>query len=88
MTFKVLIDDTRKIIYRSNIWSALDLKGRNLRLDPINDDSKSPVILSRHDSPDHGEGSLPGGCPMPTSDPHDLIGRTFLLPEQKDGQRF
>ena len=57
MTLKVLTDDTRKIIYRSNIRSALDPKGRNLRLDPIKDDSKSPVILSWHDSPENVEGT-------------------------------
>ena len=34
MTFKVLTDDTRKILYRSNIRSAADSKSRNLRLDP------------------------------------------------------
>jgi hypothetical protein len=83
MTFKVLTDDTNKIIFRSNIRSALDPKSRNLRLDPLNDDARlTPIIQSRHDSPDHGEGSTP------IVDPNDLIGRTFLMPPQEDGQRF
>ena len=83
MTFKVLTDDTKKIIYHSNIRLALDPKSRNLRLDPLNDDEYiKPIIQSRHDSPDHGEGS------MPIVDPNDLIGRTFLMPQQEDGQQF
>jgi hypothetical protein len=85
MTFKVLSDDTRKIIYRSNIRSASDPKTRNLRLDPLNDEKATPIILSRHDSPAHGED---GSLAMPTINPRNLIGRTFLLPEQEDGQRF
>ena len=89
MTFKILTDDTRKIIYRSNIRSAVDSKTRNLRLDPVNDDIKAPIIRSWHDSSPHGE-TRPAdtSLPMPTIDPHDLVGRTFLLPEQEDGQRF
>ena len=37
MTFKILTDDTQKIIYRSNIRSARDPKSSNLRQDPLND---------------------------------------------------
>jgi hypothetical protein len=38
MTLKILMDGTRKIIFRSNIRSALDPNCRNLRMDPLNDD--------------------------------------------------
>jgi hypothetical protein len=44
MMFKVLTDDTQKIIDRSNIWSAVDSKTRNLCLDPLNNEVSSPVI--------------------------------------------
>ena len=84
MTFKVLTDDTRKILYRSNIRSAVDSKTRNLHLDPLNDAVESPVIRSLHDSSLHGEHQ----ADMPIIDPSDLVGRTFLLPQQEDGQRF
>ena len=85
MTYKILTEDTKKIIYRSNIRSALDPKSRNLRLDPLNDDECiKPIIKSRHDSSDHGEDAMP----MPIIDPQDLVGRTFLMPQQEDGQRF
>jgi hypothetical protein len=57
MTYKILMDDTHWIIHRSNICSAADPNGRNLRLDLLND--KLPeVIRSLHQaSPasDHGE---------------------------------
>ena len=85
MTYKILTDDTKKIIYRSNIRSALDPMTRNLRLDPLNDDERiKPIVRSRHDSLAHGEVDTP----MPIIDPQDLVGRTFLMPQQEDGQRF
>jgi hypothetical protein len=73
----------QSVIYRSNIRSALDPKSRYLRLDPLNDDDRiKTIIQSHHDSPDHGEGS------MPIVDPNNLIGCMFLMPQQEDGQRF
>jgi hypothetical protein len=92
MTFKILMDNTRKIIYCSNIRSALDPNSQNLRrMDPLNDETPvTPIISkSRHDSAsgdslDHGEGNYA----MPVVDPNDLVGRTFLMPEQEDGQQF
>jgi hypothetical protein len=92
MTFTMLTDDTQKIIYRSNIWSADDSKTCNLCLDRINDVVSSPIIHSQHDSSHHGEGNVPSdfdqGLLMPIIDPHDLVGRTFLLPQQEDDQHF
>jgi hypothetical protein len=38
MTYKILTDDTRRIIHRSNIRSAADPNARNLHLDPLNDE--------------------------------------------------
>jgi hypothetical protein len=55
MTYKIL---AKKIIYPSNIWSALDPKSHNLCLDPLNDDERiKPIIKSRtrSDSSDHLE---------------------------------
>ena len=77
----------------------LDPKQRNLRLDPVSlSDTSPPVIKSRHDAPDHGErDALPGDVnshgeqrdpSMPSFDPDDLVGRTFLSETQEDGQRF
>jgi hypothetical protein len=93
MTFKILMDNTRKIIYRANIRSVLDPDSRNLCMEPLNDDKVlAPIIKSRHDSdpvdsPDHGEEN-DLTMPMPVVDPNDLVGCTFLMPPQEDGQRF
>jgi hypothetical protein len=50
------------------------------------------MIKSRHDldpvdSLDRGEEN-DLVMPMPIGDPNDLVGRTFLMPPQEDGQRF
>jgi hypothetical protein len=43
MTFKILTDDTHKIIYRSSLRSARDPNAWNLRIDPLN--TTSPKVI-------------------------------------------
>jgi hypothetical protein len=43
MTFKILTDDTHKIIYRSNLRSARDPNAQNLCIDPLN--TTSPEVI-------------------------------------------
>jgi hypothetical protein len=82
MTFKILTDDTLKVIHQSNVRSALNLHAKNLRLDPLEPGNvATPIIKSRHDSADDEE-ILP---PMPVIDPSGLIGCTFLM-DKEDGQ--
>jgi hypothetical protein len=82
MTFKILMDNTLKVIHRSNVRLALNLHAKNLRLDPLEPgDVATPIVKSRHDSADDGE-ILP---PMPVIDPLELIGHTFLM-DKEDGQ--
>jgi hypothetical protein len=45
MTFKILNEDTKKIIFCSNVRSALDPKAKNLRLDPLSGETSIPVII-------------------------------------------
>jgi hypothetical protein len=90
MTFKVLTDDTRKVIYRSEVRSAMDEKSHNLRLDPIKleqdeeeqdeEDQKGPLVFVKTRS-DMGLKS-----PTPVVDMEDRIGRTFLMTPTKDGE--
>jgi hypothetical protein len=104
MTYKILMDNTHRIIHRSNIHSAADPNARNLHLDPLNDEPPE-VIQSLHKaSPasDHGEDfSLHSmeptdenpehpstGDDMVIVNPQELLGRTFLMDTQEDGQRF
>ena len=51
MTFKILTDDTQKIIYRSSVRSALDSYAPNLRLDPLNDAPPEVSLLLMIQSP-------------------------------------
>jgi hypothetical protein len=88
MTFKILTDDTNKIIFCSNIRTACDPSIQNLRETHLNDSSTS-IIQSLHDSnssssQDHGEISM---VHMPIID-KKLVGSTFLTPPEADGQRF
>ena len=92
MTFKVLTDDTNKVIHRSNIRSAADPFSKNLRVDPVPADGEAhvpPIIKSPRDRYTvDDEGNVSEHC-MPTFDPEALIGRTFLtLPREKDGHQF
>jgi hypothetical protein len=104
MTYKILTDDTRRIIHRSNIRSAADPNARNLRLDPLNDKPPEVIRSLRKASPasDHGEDfSLHSMEPADESpehpstgdntvivNPQELLGHTFLMDTQEDGQRF
>jgi hypothetical protein len=83
MSFKILTDDTLKVIHRSNVRLALNPHTKNLRLDPLEPGNVAmPIVKSHHDSADDGE-ILP---PMPVIDPSELIGHTFLM-DKEDGQR-
>jgi hypothetical protein len=104
MTYKILMDDTHQIIHRSNIRLAADPNARNLRLDPLNDKPPEVIWSLRKASPasDHGEDfSLHSmeptdenpersstGDNMVIVDPQELLGCTFLMDTQEDGQRF
>jgi hypothetical protein len=82
MTFKILLDDTLKVIHQSNVRLALNPHNKKLRLDPLEPgDVAMPIVKSRHDSADDGE-ILP---PMPVIDPSELISHTFLM-DKEDGQ--
>ena len=103
MTCKILTMDTNKILYHGNVRSAEDSEHANLRVDPLNQNPPK-IIKSKSDCSDstsdrsHMDGEVPadgestdqgkGGSSMPVFDPSDLVGRTFLMNPQEDGQRF
>ena len=80
MTYKVLTDDTNKVIQRSVLRSARDAVPRPSTLG--NDTLIPEVLRSKHERDGHANSP-----PMPTIDASDLVGRTFLMPKQEDGQR-
>ena len=81
LTFKVLTEDTKKVIYRSRIRSARDKSKQNLRVKPDIEEKPPDILKSKNDHA--GEGAT-----MPTFDAENLIGRTFLMPPNDDGTRL
>ena len=94
LCFKILTKDTRQIIYRSSICSALNPRHQNLRLidqarGETTDGSDYIFIRSQHLKDDKMYDLVTGSLKrMPGFSPEELIGRTYLLPPEPDGQRF
>ena len=82
MTYKILTDDTKKVIYRSNVRSALTKEDRNKRVDLLGGEEVAPIIKSSNDEDESPR------KPMPIFDPTDLVGRTFLMDPQENGERY
>jgi hypothetical protein len=51
MTFKILTDDTLKVIHRSNVRLALNPHAKNLRLDPLEEITSEPLNIFGTDNP-------------------------------------
>ena len=82
MTYQILTDDTKKVIYRSNVRSALTKEDCNKRVDLLGGEEVAPIINSSND-----EDKSPRE-PMPIFDPTDLVGRTFLMDLQENGEQY
>ena len=87
LTWKILTDDTKTIIIRSAVRSATKTSP-NLRLDPPKgedqpQDLTSDVFAYGRPNPD-GSDNTP---PMSIINFDDLLGRTFLLPMDENGER-
>ena len=87
LTWKILTDDTNTIIIRSAVRSATKTSP-NLRLDPPQgedqpQDLTSDVFVYGRPNPD-GSDTTP---PMSIINFDDLLGRTFLLPMDENGER-
>jgi len=83
LTYKILTDDTHKIIYRSYVRSALNEEERNRRLDPDVPEKTVPEIIKSPRTPDGKERKV-----MITFKPDDLINRTYLTAPDDQGQQF
>ena len=87
LTWKILTDDTNTIIIRSAVRSATKTSP-NLRLDPPQGEDQPPdltsdVFVYGRPNPD-GSDNTP---PMSIINFDDLLGRTFLLPMDENGER-
>ena len=86
LTHKLLDDDTKKIHYRSAVTPS-DSAHPNKRLVPDGGESSQtpkPIIFVRSTQDD----SQSATKPMAEYNPDDIIGRTFLLPKNEQGERL
>ena len=86
LTHKLLDDDTKKILYRSAVRPS-DSAHPNKRL--VSDGGEScqtpkPIVFVRS----RQDNSQSATKPMAEYNPDDLIGRTFLLPKNEQGERL
>ena len=104
MTFKILTDDSKNVIYRSEVRSTLDHNMTNFRIDNIFDDKTTSVFVKSMKKGVSAAAKATGnelanaaptdGCngerinSTPECQPSDLIGRTFFMDTQPDGQKF
>ncbi|GAX27530.1 hypothetical protein FisN_UnNu102, partial [Fistulifera solaris] len=98
LCWKILTSDTQKVIFRSQVRPYTD-DDPNLRAAPTDGESShppTPVVQSRTPvfevDPDATDDISPPDAAVrpnvPIIDVEDLIGRTFLMDEESDGQRF
>ena len=84
--YKVLTDDTQKIIFRSAIRSARDTPEINRRLSPpVGEPPDTEVVKLRDTGKDS---TAPKQIIGQSFDPEDLIGRTYLMDPEENGERF
>ena len=86
LTHKLLDDDTKKILYRSAVRPS-DSAHPNMRLASDGGESSQtpkPIVFVRS----RQDNSQSATKPMAEYNPDDLIGRTFLLPKNEQGERL
>jgi hypothetical protein len=97
MTFLVLTDDTKQVIIRSAVCTRNNVKDPNLRLSPAGGENDThpvskPVqqVIYEKDKDGLRVDNLPTVDEAPDGilGPDELIGRSFLLEPDEDGQRL
>ena len=81
LTYKILTIDTKKIIHRSNVRAVNDIDfNKRIELLHSADVPKDPVLKSKSDT-------TPGEKRCPIFNPQELVGRSFLMDVDEDGNR-
>jgi hypothetical protein len=92
LTWKILTEDTHKVLYRSQVrpYSPSDPNLRPSNFDSLRGEIDDPVIKSRHPnlSKYDSGAEIPSGDPPNVFSPEDLVGRTFLMDKQDNGDRY
>ena len=94
--YKILTDDTQQIIHRSAVRSARNTNKVNRRLTPHvgEPDHLKEIIKSPHRTEIGGKDTSDGETPTHKQvfgkvfDPDELIGRTYLMDKEENGERF
>jgi Reverse transcriptase (RNA-dependent DNA polymerase) len=97
LTWKILTDDTQKVIYRSLVrpYSIADPNFRAVmpggEEDDVIGDPIDPIIKSKTPSSSFANHDIttqapPSQPPPPVFNPEELIGRTFLMDKQENGE--
>jgi len=85
VTFKVVTDDTQKVIYHSTVHSVLTLNESNLCLSALGGELQIyPRNCQESDTFGREHNTLKT-VQMPTFSPEDLIGHTYLTDPDEDG---
>ena len=86
LTHKLLDDETKKILYRSAVRPSDSAHPNKILLPDGGESSQTPkpIVFDRSRQDD----SQPATKPMAEYNPDDLIGRTFLLPKNEQGERL
>ena len=82
LTFAILCDETKRIVYRSEVRYAENPFTINRRADNWGDQDSPEIIRSTIDDSITAETK---SKPMDIIDVEDLVGRTFSLPDKKRG---
>src|SRR5687768_11416230 len=82
LTYLILTEDTYKILHRSVVRTATDIKSQNLRAnDPSRQDPHQVVRSCLDDKIEAlGDGETPEAIHMPIVHPEELVGRSFKMP--------
>ena len=88
LTWKVLSDETHKVINTSLIRPADDPQHINKRADPSTDGEGTKPIVFVKDRFDNNDGTSGDRPPLPEFDPDNLIGRTFMLQPTETGEQY
>lgn len=84
LTYRILSDDTQKVILRSSVRTAVTDTDPNIKAS-IFDGEPSHQYVKSTNGESQGNVKDTG---MMVIKPEDMIGRTFLMDPQEDGQRF
>ena len=87
MTYKVLMDDTKKIIHHLYLCH-FDAKAPNWRSLPLGREDVTPTIKSKFENVTDNVGDISKSTHLPVVDPINIVHQTFLMKENDDGECF